>query len=176
MGTRRDGGFRVQVHVLEDGSVQIYSRNLENTTAKYPDIVARMATALAPGTKSIVLDCEAQAWDPEKKVFLPFQVLTTRKRKDVKEEDVTVQARRLALRSILIGTRAGVPVACSVLVRLYVCGACMRGARTAWWLLCQSGARAKDCSCAAAACAHDLCSASCIAPHAAAGCATTTRL
>ena len=85
----------VQVHVLEDGSVQIYSRNLENTTAKYPDIVARMATALAPGTRSVVLDCEAQAWDPEKRVFLPFQVLTTRKRKDVKEEDVTVQARRL---------------------------------------------------------------------------------
>ena len=77
--------------MLEDGSVQIYSRNLENTTLKYPDIVSRMKSALAPGVKSIVLDCEAQAWDAERKVFLPFQVLTTRKRKDVKEEDVTVQ-------------------------------------------------------------------------------------
>jgi DNA ligase 1 len=81
------------VHVLDDGSVQIYSRNLENTTTKYPDIVARMPAALAPGVKSIVLDCEAQAWDPKLKVFLPFQVLTTRKRKDVKTEDITVQVR-----------------------------------------------------------------------------------
>ena len=83
----------LQVHVLEDGTVQIYSRNLENTTAKYPDIAARMADALQPGVTSVVLDCEAQAWDAEHKVFLPFQVLTTRKRKDVKAEDVTVQAR-----------------------------------------------------------------------------------
>lgn len=50
-----------------------------------------MKQALAPGVRSIVLDCEAQAWDSERKVFLPFQVLTTRKRKDVKEEDVKVQ-------------------------------------------------------------------------------------
>lgn len=105
----------MQVHVLEDGSVQIYSRNLENTTAKYPDIVARMATALAPGTQSIVLDCEAQAWDPEKKVFLPFQVLTTRKRKDVKEEDVTVQARRLAPYSAWYTCRGALQCACSAL-------------------------------------------------------------
>ena len=77
--------------MLEDGSVQIYSRNLENTTAKYPDIAARMAGALKPGVKSVVLDCEAQAWDAERRVFLPFQVLTTRKRKDVRAEDVKVQ-------------------------------------------------------------------------------------
>lgn len=50
-----------------------------------------MRQSLAPGVRSIVLDCEAQAWDSERKVFLPFQVLTTRKRKDVKEEDVKVQ-------------------------------------------------------------------------------------
>ena len=81
----------IQVHVLEDGSVHIYSRNLENTTSKYPDIVGRMRQALVPGIRSIVLDCEAQAWDSERNVFLPFQVLTTRKRKDVKEEDVKVQ-------------------------------------------------------------------------------------
>lgn len=84
-------GERAQVHVLEDGSVQVYSRNLENTTSKYPDIVERMPGALAAGTRSVVLDCEAQAWDPERRVFLPFQVLTTRKRKDVRSEDVKVQ-------------------------------------------------------------------------------------
>jgi DNA ligase 1 len=79
------------VHVQEDGTVQVYSRNLENTTSKYPDIVARMPQAMAPGVKSVVLDGEVQAWDTEKKVFLPFQVLTTRKRKDVAEEQIKVQ-------------------------------------------------------------------------------------
>lgn len=81
----------VQVHVLEDGTVHVYSRNLENTTSKYPDIVARMPQAMAPGVRSVVLDGEVQAWDTEKKVFLPFQVLTTRKRKDVTEDQVKVQ-------------------------------------------------------------------------------------
>ena len=32
----------LQIHVLEDGSVQVYSRNSENNTTKYPDIIARM--------------------------------------------------------------------------------------------------------------------------------------
>jgi DNA ligase 1 len=37
-----------------------------------------------------VLDCEVVAWDKEKKSILPFQILTTRKRKDVKHEDIKV--------------------------------------------------------------------------------------
>jgi DNA ligase-1 len=67
-------GERAQIHVLEDGSVAIYSRNAENNTAKYPDIVARLPLQLKPGIKSIVLDSEAVAWDREAKKILPFQV------------------------------------------------------------------------------------------------------
>jgi DNA ligase-1 len=37
------------------------------------------------------LDCEAVAWDQQESKILPFQVLSTRKRKDVKEEDITVR-------------------------------------------------------------------------------------
>ncbi|XP_048784681.1 DNA ligase 1 isoform X2 [Lagopus muta] len=35
-------GERTQIHVLDSGAVFIYSRNQENTTAKYPDLVERI--------------------------------------------------------------------------------------------------------------------------------------
>ena len=35
-------GERAQIHVCENGDVRVYSRNQENNTSKYPDIIARM--------------------------------------------------------------------------------------------------------------------------------------
>ncbi|KAG0351220.1 hypothetical protein BG005_009313 [Podila minutissima] len=84
-------GERAQIHKLEEGSTMIYSRNSENMSAKYPDVMERLYKFTKPDTKSFVLDCEAVAWDREQKCILPFQVLSTRKRKDVKEEDIKVQ-------------------------------------------------------------------------------------
>ncbi|KAG0036991.1 hypothetical protein BGZ82_003319 [Podila clonocystis] len=84
-------GERAQIHKLEEGSTMIYSRNSENMSAKYPDVMERLYKFAKPDTKSFVLDCEAVAWDREQKCILPFQVLSTRKRKDVKEEDIKVQ-------------------------------------------------------------------------------------
>jgi len=54
--------------------VQIYSRNSEDNTGKYPDIVAMFPGALAEGVKSVVLDAEAVAFDPVHGKVLPFQV------------------------------------------------------------------------------------------------------
>ncbi|KAF8945628.1 hypothetical protein BGZ47_002283 [Haplosporangium gracile] len=84
-------GERAQIHKLEDGSMRIYSRNSENMSNKYPDVMERLGKFAKPNTTSFVLDCEAVAWDREQKFILPFQVLSTRKRKDVKEEDIKVQ-------------------------------------------------------------------------------------
>ncbi|KAG0051537.1 hypothetical protein BGZ83_003578 [Gryganskiella cystojenkinii] len=84
-------GERAQIHKLDDGSMRIYSRNSENMSAKYPDVMERLVKFAKSNTTSFVLDCEAVAWDREQKCILPFQVLSTRKRKDVKEEDIKVQ-------------------------------------------------------------------------------------
>ncbi|XP_038035116.2 DNA ligase 1 [Anas platyrhynchos] len=84
-------GERAQIHVLESGAVFIYSRNQENTTAKYPDLVDRIPKVLKPGVRSCILDAEAVAWDRTTRQIQPFQVLMTRKRKDVDAAAIKVQ-------------------------------------------------------------------------------------
>lgn len=73
------------------GIASIFSRNSEDLSKKYPDILQKLSTWVKPDTKSFVLDCESVAWDLEEKKVLPFQQLMTRKRKDVKAEDVKVK-------------------------------------------------------------------------------------
>lgn len=102
-------GERAQIHyVAEDSPEQytssvpgsgkaakglsaIFSRNSEDLSKKYPDILAKLNTWIKRETKSFVLDCETVAWDLVEKKVLPFQQLMTRKRKDVKAEDVKVK-------------------------------------------------------------------------------------
>ncbi|KAI0456152.1 ATP-dependent DNA ligase [Xylaria acuta] len=73
------------------GVASIFSRNSEDLSKKYPDILVKLDTWIKEGTKSFVLDCETVAWDVTEKKVLPFQQLMTRKKKDVKVEDVKVK-------------------------------------------------------------------------------------
>ncbi|XP_012508914.1 PREDICTED: DNA ligase 1 [Propithecus coquereli] len=84
-------GQRAQIHVLEGGEVKIFSRNQEDNTGKYPDIISRIPKIKLPSVTSFILDTEAVAWDREKKQIQPFQVLTTRKRKEVDASEIQVQ-------------------------------------------------------------------------------------
>ncbi|KAF8722509.1 hypothetical protein HU200_022336 [Digitaria exilis] len=83
-------GERAQIHCMEDGSVEIYSRNAERNTGKYPDVVDAVSRFRKPTVKSFVLDCEIVAYDREKKKILPFQILSTRARKGVTINDIKV--------------------------------------------------------------------------------------
>ena len=78
LSPRRDG---TQVHILEDGSTRIFSRNAEDHTSKYPDLIAMFPTAKKAGMTSCILDGEVVAFDRETQSILPFQILSTRARK-----------------------------------------------------------------------------------------------
>ncbi|KAK1879094.1 DNA ligase 1, partial [Dissostichus eleginoides] len=80
-----------EIHILENGEVRVFSRNQEDNTTKYPDIISRIPKVKKDYVVSCVLDAEAVAWDREKKQIQPFQVLTTRKRKDVDASEIKVQ-------------------------------------------------------------------------------------
>ncbi|KAJ5386875.1 hypothetical protein N7509_009416 [Penicillium cosmopolitanum] len=102
-------GERAQIHFVAPDSIRkypaatatlqkdskglsaIFSRNSENLSKKYPDVLARLDGWIKEGVDSFVLDCETVAWDTVNKKVLPFQQLMTRKRKDVKEEDIKVK-------------------------------------------------------------------------------------
>ncbi|GES66415.1 DNA ligase [Aspergillus terreus] len=102
-------GERAQIHYVSPDSIHefpgatatlnqdtkglcaIFSRNSEDLSKKYPDVMGKLEGWIKDGVKSFVLDCETVAWDTVNKKVLPFQQLMTRKRKDVKAEDVKVK-------------------------------------------------------------------------------------
>ncbi|MDO8573758.1 MAG: ATP-dependent DNA ligase [Candidatus Daviesbacteria bacterium] len=71
-------GFRVQVH-KEGDHIRLFSRNLEETTPMFPEIVKEAKNQIK--AKSVILDCEAIGFNPVSDEFLPFQETTQRRRK-----------------------------------------------------------------------------------------------
>ncbi|KAJ7634287.1 ATP-dependent DNA ligase [Mycena polygramma] len=84
-------GERAQVHRLADGTVGVFSRNSEDMSKKYPDLVEQLPNCIKESTESFVLDAEAVAIDRTTGKLMPFQELSRRKRKDVKVEDIQVR-------------------------------------------------------------------------------------
>lgn len=70
--------------------MKIFSRNQEDNTPKFPDVIRAMPRFLKPGVKSVVIDAEAVAFDRVSGKILPFQILSTRGRKNIDEADIKV--------------------------------------------------------------------------------------
>lgn len=67
-------GERAQIHMLPSGKINVFSRNSEDNTSKYPDIAAMLPRALAEGVVSFIIDAEAVAVDSASGAIQPFQV------------------------------------------------------------------------------------------------------
>ena len=86
-------GLRVQIHKNAD-QVSIFSRNLESMTEMFPELVA---AASSLRVKSVILDGEAIAYNPDSEEYVPFQETTARRRK----EDIEEFADRVPLRAFI---------------------------------------------------------------------------
>lgn len=81
--TPKYDGFRVQIH-KNGQKVTMYSRNLEDMTHMFPEIIEGTLKQIKADT--VILDSEALAYQPESEEFLPFQETTKRRRKHNIEE------------------------------------------------------------------------------------------
>jgi len=89
-------GFRGQIHYYNK-KTQIFSRNLEDMTETYPDVVEFINNFIKESAEknnkqlnSFILDCEMVAYDKKNDKILPFQQLTTRSRKNVDLATITI--------------------------------------------------------------------------------------
>ncbi|MBI3366196.1 ATP-dependent DNA ligase [Candidatus Roizmanbacteria bacterium] len=73
-------GFRLQVHYSKkDNEVRLYSRNLEEVSHMYPDVIEGVKKEIR--ADEIIFEGEAIGYDPQTGSFLPFQETVQRKRK-----------------------------------------------------------------------------------------------
>jgi len=85
-------GERAQIHKTPDGTLKVFSRNLLETSSKYPEVPNYVQEA-ATGEQvdSFVLDAEVVAYDRKKGHLVPFQILSTRKKTQESTDSATVQ-------------------------------------------------------------------------------------
>ena len=86
-------GERAQVHLLPDGTTKVFSRNLLDTSEKFPEVPEFVREARRDGSsvESFVMDAEVVAFNPKSGQLVPFQILSTRKKTQESNETAKVQ-------------------------------------------------------------------------------------
>ena len=73
-------GMRIQAHIRIGKEVRLYSRQLENVTEQFPDVVASILQAFqSRDFEEAIIDCEAVPFNTETGEFLPFQEVSHRR-------------------------------------------------------------------------------------------------
>ncbi|KAI6691514.1 hypothetical protein NL676_028342 [Syzygium grande] len=74
-------GQRAQIHKLADGSIRIFSRNGDETTSRFPDVIAIIKESCKPSAVTFILDAEVVAVDRKSGCkLMSFQELSSRER------------------------------------------------------------------------------------------------
>ncbi|KAI6237159.1 DNA ligase [Aphelenchoides besseyi] len=87
-------GERCQIHRKWNGSASqmwIYSRNQENHTDKFPDVIQKLPEALFDEKTEFIADGEVVAWDLTNNTIKSFQTLSTRKRKIAADDKTEIK-------------------------------------------------------------------------------------
>lgn len=71
--------------------VQVFSRSLLDTSEKFPEVPEYVKEACVGDVKSFILDTEVVAYNRETKQFVPFQVLSTRKKTEESKDNAKVK-------------------------------------------------------------------------------------
>ena len=83
-------GLRGQVHYFNQ-TIKIFSRNLEDITEAYSDLVEDIRNKMAgkeAQLSSFIVDCEIVAVNKTTNQLLPFQILANRSRKATKVNEI----------------------------------------------------------------------------------------
>ncbi|CAA6665437.1 unnamed protein product [Spirodela intermedia] len=74
-------GQRAQIHRLADGSIRVFSRNMSETTSKFPDLVNLIKELCKPSVSTFILDAEVVGVDRKSgNRLMSFQQLSSRER------------------------------------------------------------------------------------------------
>jgi DNA ligase 1 len=72
-------GVRVQAHRTADGTIELFTRRLEEISTQFPDVVEVLAAGLGP--REAIVEGEVVAYDPAAGELRPFQEVMFRRRK-----------------------------------------------------------------------------------------------
>lgn len=104
-------GMRAQIHLKADGSMEIFSRHLENITERFPDILTaykaetqqHTSPSLGRWPQSFIADGEIVAYDYANDAILPFQKLQSRPRKGISAETIKDLAQVRGMQHTVLG-------------------------------------------------------------------------